>query len=223
MGIITAHSGCDGTKDNSLEFIIHALASEADCLEVDVRNDKDGCLFLSHDGEAGEYVKLEEAFALLKEKPEKKINCDLKVKGLEIPVYRLALQFHVEKQLIYSGDVDIAGLADSKKEFEEAELFLNIENLYPEVYREIGEEIWFQKLENAIREAGKLPVSSINAEYHILTDKVLNFLKENGLGCSAWTVNDGDAIRYFLTENIANITTRNLKEALKIKKEMEKG
>lgn len=31
MGIITAHSGCDGTEDNSLEFVTYALRSEAGC------------------------------------------------------------------------------------------------------------------------------------------------------------------------------------------------
>ena len=31
MGVITAHSGCDGTEDNSLEFMAYALASEAVC------------------------------------------------------------------------------------------------------------------------------------------------------------------------------------------------
>ncbi len=35
-----------------------------------------------------------------------KINCDLKEAGLEGCVYRLAKRMGVEKQLIYSGDVD---------------------------------------------------------------------------------------------------------------------
>lgn len=54
MGIITAHSGCDGTEDNSLEFVTYALRSEAGCLEVDVRKGQDGDLILSHDDNGGE-------------------------------------------------------------------------------------------------------------------------------------------------------------------------
>lgn len=46
---ITAHSGCDGTPDNSLEFVRHALQTNADALEVDVRKTKDGILAISHD------------------------------------------------------------------------------------------------------------------------------------------------------------------------------
>ena len=33
---ITAHSGCDGTPDNSMEFVRYALASEGNCLEADI-------------------------------------------------------------------------------------------------------------------------------------------------------------------------------------------
>ena len=32
----TAHSGCDGMPDNSMEFVRYALGSEGDCFEVDI-------------------------------------------------------------------------------------------------------------------------------------------------------------------------------------------
>ena len=44
---ITAHSGCDGTPDNSMEFVRYALASEGNCLEADIRRNRDGELILS--------------------------------------------------------------------------------------------------------------------------------------------------------------------------------
>ena len=34
---ITAHSGSDGTPDNSMEFVHYALTTSADALEIDVR------------------------------------------------------------------------------------------------------------------------------------------------------------------------------------------
>ena len=102
---ITAHSGCDGTPDNSMEFVRYALASEGNCLEADIRRNRDGELILSHDETAEEAVRLGQVFELLKEKPEKRINCDLKTPGLEIPVYQLAKEYGVEGQLIYSGTV----------------------------------------------------------------------------------------------------------------------
>lgn len=33
--MITAHSGADGTKENSLEFVAYAMQTGADALEVD--------------------------------------------------------------------------------------------------------------------------------------------------------------------------------------------
>lgn len=46
--LITAHSGCDGTPDNSLEFVKHALSCGVDAFEIDVCC-RDGRLFMSHD------------------------------------------------------------------------------------------------------------------------------------------------------------------------------
>lgn len=45
--------GCDGTPDNSMEFVRYALASEGNCLEADIRRNRDGELILSHDETAG--------------------------------------------------------------------------------------------------------------------------------------------------------------------------
>lgn len=35
--LITAHSGADGTCENSMEFVYYALTTSADVLELDVR------------------------------------------------------------------------------------------------------------------------------------------------------------------------------------------
>jgi len=87
--LITAHSGCDGTPDNSLEFISHALRSGADALEVDVRAAQDGTLYLSHDRTDAACPKLSQAFPMLRSRPMR-INCDLKQPGLEEAVLALA-------------------------------------------------------------------------------------------------------------------------------------
>ena len=61
----------------------------------------------------------------------------------------------------------------------------------------------------------------INAEYHILTDEIITFIKGKGLGCSAWTVNDEKELKRLMIRKAENITTRNLKGAILVKKEME--
>lgn len=224
MAMITAHSGCDHTEDNSLEFIRYALNSGTDCLEVDVRRDARGELTLSHDEARGKNVSLREAFALLWKRPDKKINCDLKLKGLEAPVYRLAQEMKVERQLIYSGEVNPALLSEEKERtFPRAEVYFNIENLYPRVYEE--PDGWYrrERLRTALEMAVRCGVECVNMEYHLMTDDTLEMLEELKLKGSAWTVNETDEIERLLkSAQVANVTTRNLKGALQVKEEMER-
>ena len=46
---ITAHSGCEGTPDNSLESVRAGVDLGADFVEVDVRLDPEGTPRLTHD------------------------------------------------------------------------------------------------------------------------------------------------------------------------------
>ena len=61
----------------------------------------------------------------------------------------------------------------------------------------------------------------INMEYRLFTDRVMELLKTMDLGGSAWTVNDPEIIRSLMEKGIANITTRSLKTAVAVRKEME--
>ena len=47
--LITAHNGADGTVEDSMEYVRHALASDADVMEIDIRRLKDGRLVFTHD------------------------------------------------------------------------------------------------------------------------------------------------------------------------------
>lgn len=220
MGMITAHSGCDKTQDNSIEFIRYALASDADCLEVDVRRNQKGELFLSHDETGEEDVKLSDAFTLLKEKPEKKMNYDLKLKDLELHVYRLAKEFQVEKQIIYSGTVTPELLKEKENLFPEVKIYLDMENLIPEIYDNTGDVPG--RIREALKQVMEYQVSCINMEYHFFTDKVMEELAELGLEISAWTVDCEEELRRLMEKGIENITTRNLKRALEIREELTK-
>lgn len=223
MAIITAHSGCDRTEDNSVEFIEYALASEADCLEVDVRENWKGELILAHDENGGKNPFLQKAFELLRKHPEKKINCDLKRKGLEGPVYRLASEMGVEQQLIYSGEVNPSFLEKERGEkFPGAEIYMNIENIYPKVYEETGADVWPVRMQAALSMAAGLGVRCVNMEYSLFTEGILAMIRKEGLKGSAWTVNDTEEIRRLLSrEEIENVTTRNLKAALTVREEMK--
>lgn len=225
MGMITAHSGCDGTKDNSLEFIRHALNTEAECLEVDVRKNQWGELILSHDKSEEDCVKLRDALILIRERPGKMINCDLKHEGLELPVYCMAVELHVADRLIYSGTIDTELLREKEDKLPETVIYLNIESIYPGIYGEtegrlIG-ALDLHQLDEALKAAKRCHAAVINMEYILVTDEVLECLSKNGLGCSVWTVDDEAEIRRFLGKDIANVTTNRLTESLEIRKEIK--
>jgi len=76
--MITAHSGADGTKENSLEFVAYAMQTGADALEVDVRMGENGILILSHDKTDEDAVRLADVFRMMGKYPGMRINCDLK-------------------------------------------------------------------------------------------------------------------------------------------------
>ncbi len=109
----------------------------------------------------------------MKDHPEKKINCDLKTGDLETPVYRLAKEMQVEEQLIYSGEVNPSGLGEFKKRnFPEARIYFNIENLYPRVYEDPGTPEHMERLATALKMASSCSVQCVNMEYHLYTDEV---------------------------------------------------
>ncbi len=223
MTLITAHSGCDQTNDNSIDFIKYALNSKADCLEVDVQKNGKGILVLSHDEADNEAPLLETAFYMLKEYPDKKINCDLKQKELEIEIYKLAEKIGVNNQLIYTGNVDLMLIEKGNNKLPQVDVFLNIEILFPEldeVCESDNKEFLYHGLIKAALETSRYEIKCINIDYHLCTDSLLTYLKENRILCSAWTVNEKRVLKQFLENDIYNITTRNVSDALAIRAEL---
>lgn len=220
---ITAHSGCDDTKDNSLEYLKYALNTEANAIEVDVRMNDKGDLVLGHD--TGSDIELKEAFDLLSKHPDKKMNCDLKQRGLELVVYDLAKKCHVSSQLIYSGNVDLSKCLQQVG-FEDVEVYMNIENVYPEIYESLLNGKRVNSLKDVMQRISEAGVHTVNLEYHLLeheyTCDELAVLAENyQLNFSAWTVNNADDIQLIMNHKyVDNITTRSLKTTLEMRKEL---
>lgn len=224
MTLITAHSGCDGTADNSIEFLDYAFGRDVDCLELDVRRDGEGRMILSHDKTGSGAPLLETAFDMLKKHPEKMINCDLKEENMELPVLELAKEYGVENQIIYSGEVNLDLIGKDNSQLEPVKIFLNIENLLPEVYEEPGvgklhgQEYW-KKVKNALDKIPQYEIQCINVDYHLWKEPFKQFLGDRNGKCSLWTVNEKGDIKSFLEDGVYNITTRTAKAALKIREE----
>ena len=218
--MITAHSGADKRPDNSLEFVRYALESRADALEVDIQADPvSGELIITHDETLnGEYPRLWEVFALLAQHPAMRINCDLKPAGLEWPVYQLAAELGVTDRLIYSGTVSV-DIMKSRPELEGVEVFLNLEEYVEDLYINYRDIPNFEltAAETICRVCRENNVRVVNVNYNLVTRRFIQLLAAEGIGVSVWTVNEGQAISYFLSRGAYNVTTRSLARALEIR------
>lgn len=201
--IITAHSGCDGTPDNSLEFVAHALTCGADAFEVDVRVRPDGSLYLSHDASGEGGVPLAQVFRMMRQS-DLSINCDLKDAGIELAVLALAREAGVSDRLLFSGSVS-SELMVREPEVRRRTL-LNVRPILTDPARTAADlQADTDRLILFCRQCG---ASVINVPYGMCADPILDRLSEAGIGVSAWTVNDEDTARRLLDRGIYNITSR---------------
>lgn len=222
---LTAHSGCDGTKDNSLDFVRYALALGIDCLEADIWMDSRGELVLSHDeptpaDEDRNITTLSEAFALLAASPGIRMNCDLKAFGLEWPVWQAAAACGVADRLVYSGTVSPEAFKLHPEMRSGVSWFYNLELAFPELRptsRDLNDSAYagkvVQELRSILNDTG---ACCLNLSVQFRTTPLWVALREAGIPLSVWTPDDPAVIRALLSEGTAAITTRNAAQALAI-------
>lgn len=215
--LITAHTGADGRPDNSLEFAAYALGCGADALEVDVRRRPGGVLAIGHDEAGADAPALAEVLRMTAAHPRVRINCDLKEPGLEAEVCRLAEEAGLAGRLILSGTVDAFAPAPG------AEVYLNLEEYVPNLYLSYREIPDFE-LEAAGRIAavcGEAGIRTVNVYQGLVTRRFAETLAREGIGLSAWTVNDAWELKWFLGLGVRNITTRRPALALALREGRE--
>lgn len=223
--MITAHSGCEGTPDNSLLSIQAAIDLGADCTEVDVRLDAAGIPRLTHDSlaDCSATIPLEDAFRLIRSSALS-INCDLKEYAALYPTLRLAEQLAISRErLIFSGSVDIRLLLDDPGIAQRAQIYLNSEELCrfmaPELPQERDRQTEFL-LEHKAEVAQlmqQLNVVCLNAPYLHMPHSAMAALRSAGVALSLWTVNDPNHQTLLLQEDLLNLTTRNVRSALQLR------
>ncbi len=205
---ITAHSGSDGTPDNSLACVEYALSTAVDAFEVDVRRLADGTLALGHDAADHTAPTLREVLALAAAKPGVRINCDLKERGLEPAVAALAAECGMSGRLILSGSVDVDIFAAHPELHDCAEVYLNYRNI-PDFELTAAEIIT-----KVCREHG---IATVNMNQVLITRRFIETLKDSGIALSAWTVNEEIFLDWFLKQGVRNITTRRPALALRLR------
>ncbi len=200
---ITAHSGCDGTLQNSWSYISHALDRPFDYIEFDIRRNDKGKLVLAHDLESARSgMLLDEALKMIA--PTKKsINFDLKEYFLEEDIISLAENNGIQKErMLFTGSItdpdsyNARGLG--------VEVFINPEELIKGFYDVVNRESETKLIERAVECGFKV----LNVHYLMCDVTFLEMCILKGLRISAWTVDDGDVFSKLIEyPEIINITT----------------
>ena len=228
--MITAHSGCEGTPDNSMESILKGIELGADCIEFDVRMDPQGKLRLTHN-ELEDYsaaIPLETALNVIAEN-NAAVNCDIKEEKLLYPVLKAAEAAGIPRErLFFSGSVDVDLLMRDPSVAKRVRIFLNIDQLFkfmkevvelPETWEERGPlfDVHIDKIAALLE---KLGIECINPSYKMMTPVRIVACNACGIGLSLWTVNEEADQDRLLREDLVNITTRNVASALRLRKEI---
>ena len=204
----TAHTGCMGTKQNSLESMKKGVQSGANIIEFDLRANKNGDLVLSHDEPVGGEITLSEAFALLGSFQNTKANVDIKMTDELEKVYPLAKEYNVEDKIFYTGVND--NFVDAvKTKSPEISYFLNVKvSKLKNKNRN-----YLLSLVEKVKNAGAI---GINFNYKSASKELVDVFHENGLLVSIWTVDNEDNMHKILSFGPDNITTRNPDKLSKI-------
>lgn len=198
----TAHTGCCGTEDNSLEAIKVGIEHGADIVEFDLYFNNENIAVLSHDAPKGNEVTLDEAFKLISTYEDIKVNVDVKLCNDNLHVvYDLAEKYDITDRIFFTG-INLEDVATVKKECPTVPYYLNYEVLKEN--KQTPE--YLNDLVKIVKDSGAV---GINFNKDSATKELVDTFHENDLLVSIWTVNeekDMYKILYFAPDNI---TTRN--------------
>ena len=243
---ITAHSGCDGTGDDSLESIEAGIRFGADAVEVDVRFNKKGVLILSHDKDPEEEYRghscLAEAFDLIVRDGQTAVNCDIKELETVPEILKLAAEKGIgPERLILTGSVTPLALKENPAILGKSSVWINIEEPLRHFCRTGDAAVKpFQDLilsgmeedellkalaphsaslmEAIISGCQSWGVKVLNMPYMETTAALIPRMRERGIAASIWTVNKAEPLKQLFGLGALNVTTRNTRLAAEIRK-----
>ena len=205
----TAHTGCLGTKDNSLESIDVGVEYGAQIVEVDVQY-YNGVPVLSHDAPHGDEIPLKEAFLKVKKYENLRVNVDIKSVEFLSEVQKIAEETGVLDRIFFTGIFE-KDIETVKSSCPKIQYYLNV-SVLPKRKQTIE---YLEAIAEKVESCGAI---GINFNKDNATPELVNVFHKKGLLVSIWTVNHKRTISKILSYGPDNITTRRpdkLKEVLK--------
>ncbi|MBB6671175.1 glycerophosphodiester phosphodiesterase [Cohnella nanjingensis] len=234
--LITAHTGCMGTLDNSLLSARTALALGADIVEDDIRATRDGALVLSHDdrvpladgrdgsvssltlaelndGAAEPLVPLEPVLGMVRD-AGRRMNLDLKDDACLEPVARLIGRLEMTDRVFLSGCGYGRALAAARI-VPHLRKLLNVD-VQP-FLSAIGVEAGLHAAAEACEQALSAGCFGLNVPYPLAREELIALAAEKGLDVYVWTVNDTEGMRRCVDLGVRSITTRNVEALVRLR------
>ena len=226
--VITAHSGCEGTPDNSMESILKAIELGADFVEIDIHTDPQGRMWLTHDvlEDYTNAVPLETALKTIRENGIG-VNCDLKEEKLLYPVLEAAEAAGIPREkLVFSGSVNVELLRNDPEIIKRARIFLNIEQIFPHISgikpqsKEEAPAFFDEHIDEIAALVRELGVECINPSFRMMPHERIAAAHAHGIRLSLWTVNEEEDQARLLREDLVNMTTRRPESALRLRRQI---
>lgn len=205
---VTAHTGCEGTADNSLEAIRAGAEAGADTVEFDLRFDSDGNGILSHDEAEGEAVSLSQALKLISSYGGLKVNVDCKTTDNLKQVAVMSEELGIADRVFYTG-IEEKDVAAVRAQTPQVPYFLNIK---PNSLRKNNGR-YISSLISLVREKGAV---GLNVKYSRCSKRMVDMFRKEGLLVSVWTANSTRVMKKCLSFGPDNITTRHPSELIEL-------
>ncbi|WP_018526452.1 glycerophosphodiester phosphodiesterase [Alkalispirochaeta alkalica] len=239
--LVTAHTGCEGTKPNTVESFRAALDTEADLIEVDIRSSRDGVPLLHHDAELtnsrGERLRIadvtsEEARAFVAYDPDLLpplegilelvrgrsclVNLDLKDPGSLGYLRNLLVSWKLEDSVVFTGcNAEWAEMIT--RESPRFQVMLNA----PEPGEiPLAMEDYQLYTEQVCRSARQAGCCGINLHHRLCQPSLVDYANRRFLPVSVWTVNDGETMRSLIDQGVSSITTMEPGKLQKLQEEL---
>lgn len=196
---ITAHTGCEGTEYNSAESI-RTGAKYGEIVEVDLNFTKNGDPVLAHSFAKNDSLPLDEAFSVLADLPDTKMNIDVKVGPNLKAVYDCAVKHGVEDRILYTG-IENEKLTAAKRDTPEIPFYLNVTVTRFKMLRK-------GYVDYLVNETKKHGAIGLNMSYKPCTKELIDAFHKEGLIVSLYTCNRKKAMLKALYLGADNITTK---------------
>ena len=207
---VTAHTGCEGTKDNSLEAIEQGYLSGADIVEFDVHFNSEGEPVLAHDYAADDSVKLKDAFGLVAKFDNLRVNVDCKTTDNLKAIADIAEECGVKDRIFYTG-IETRDVEAVKAQTPEVKYYLNTKINKAKKY----DVEYIRSLADLVLDNDAL---GLNIHYSEASKKMIDIFHQSDLEVYLWNVNKEFDMCRVLNLGCDNITTR---QPLKLKATIE--